>query len=183
MKKKIAMLLTREFEDSEVEVPYKAFTEAGHEVTTVAPEAGVIYEGKRGRFRIKSDLAVKEASPEAFDALFLPGGRSPEYLRLVEGAVDFVKAFTDAGKPVAAICHGPQLLISAGALRGRTVTCYDSIVVDVENAGATYRNQPVVVDANYVTARKPEDLPAFCQAVLEMLARTPAAVGQESSRG
>lgn len=171
---RIAMLFTEEFEDSEAARPLAAFRDAGCRVTLIAPEAGRSYEGKQGDVTLESEMAVAEADPSKFDALFLPGGHSPEKLRLVPGAVDFVRHFTDQRKPVAAICHGPQMLISAGAVKGRTMTCYDSIAIDLQNAGANYVDQAVAQDDNYVTSRKPDDLDAFNEAALKLFSRAEA---------
>jgi protease I len=118
---------------------------------------------------VKIDQAVADASSEDFDALLIPGGFSPDKLRVDENAVAFVKAFIDGNKPVFAICHAPQLLITADVLRGRTITGYTSIIQDIKNAGATFVDQEVVVDGNLVTSRNPGDLPAFTNACLEKL--------------
>lgn len=172
--KKVAMILTDKFEDSEATSPLNALRDAGCEVSIVSPEAGATLRGKRGEAKLTADLAIKETDPAQFDALVIPGGRSPEQLRLEEGAVKFVEHFVDAQKPIAAICHGPQLLISAGGVRGRKMTCYESVAVDLENAGADYRDEPVVTDGNLVTSRKPDDLEQFNREMIRLFTRVSA---------
>ncbi|NHM31495.1 type 1 glutamine amidotransferase domain-containing protein [Neobacillus terrae] len=170
MPKKIACLITSMFEDSEYSEPAKAFQEAGHEVVTIEKETGKTVQGKQGEVSVKIDKSVDEVSPEDFDALFLPGGFSPDILRADERFVNFSKAFMDAKKPVFAICHGPQLLITAKTLDGRHVTGYKSIRVDLENAGASFSDEEVVVCGNQlVTSRDPNDIPAFTRESLKLL--------------
>lgn len=173
---KVAMILTGKYEDSEATSPLEALRESDFDVSIVSPEAGEKLEGKQGKAELTSDLAISQASPADFDALVIPGGHSPEQLRLAEGAVKFVKHFVDNDKPIAAICHGPQLLISAEGVKGRDMTCYDSVAVDLKNAGANYKNQSVVVDGNLVTSRKPDDLEDFNREMLRLFreARVPA---------
>ncbi len=166
---RIAAILTDWFEDSEHTEPAEAFKQAGHTVVTVGPEAGGTAKGKKQGTEVKIELSVAEASPDDFDALLIPGGFSPDKLRVDENAVAFVKSFMDAGKPVFAICHAPQLLITADVLRGRTLTGYTSIIQDIKNAGANFLDKEVVVDGNMVTSRNPGDLPAFIDACLKML--------------
>lgn len=166
---RIAAILTDWFEDSEHTEPAEAFEKAGHTVVTVGPEAGGTVKGKKKGTEVKIQKSVAEASPDDFDALLIPGGFSPDKLRADEKAVDFVKAFMDAGKPVFAICHAPQLLITADVLRGRTITGYTSIIQDIKNAGANFVDKEVVVDQNLVSSRNPGDLPAFIDACLKML--------------
>lgn len=175
-KQRIAVLLTDKFEDSEASSPIQALREEGMEVVVVAPQAGKTYQGKKGEFSVKADLSIKEARAEDFLGLMIPGGSSPESLRVEDGAVGLVKSFVDQDKPIATICHGPQLLISARALDGKTMTCVNSIAVDMKNAGANYVDQPVVVDGNLVTSRTPEDLPDFNREMVKLFARTTAPV-------
>jgi protease I len=170
MDKKIAVLVTNEFEDSEYVTPVQAFKEKGNEVTLIEMEKGKTVKGKQGKIEVVIDESIDDVSPEAFDALFIPGGFSPDILRADERFVQFAKAFMDAKKPVFAICHGPQLLITAKTLEGRDVTGYKSIHVDLENAGAHLHDKEVVVCQNQlVTSRQPDDLPAFVREALRIL--------------
>ncbi|MGX6444046.1 type 1 glutamine amidotransferase domain-containing protein [Neobacillus sp. K501] len=170
MEKKIAVLLTNEFEDSEYVTLVQAFKEDGHEITLIEMEKGITVKGKQGKIEVVIDESIDDVSSEAFDALFIPGGFSPDILRADERFVRFTKAFMEAEKPVFAICHGPQLLITAKTLEGRDVTGYKSIHVDLENAGAHLYDKEVVVCQNQlVTSRQPEDLPAFVEASLRLL--------------
>ena len=137
------------------------------------------FEGKQFRGRhaqlVTSDLAAGAARITDFDAIVIPGGYAPDKMRLRHSMVDLVRNAMAAGKPVAAICHGPQLLISANALRDRTVTCWPSIAVDVKNAGGLYVDQPVAQDGNLITSRKPDDVPLFSEALIRALSRLEAA--------
>ncbi|MBS4179223.1 type 1 glutamine amidotransferase domain-containing protein [Lederbergia citrea] len=170
MGKKIATLITDMFEDSEYTDPADAFKEAGHTVITIEKEAGKTVKGKQGEANVNIDNGIDEVKPDEFDALFLPGGFSPDQLRADDRFVTFTKAFMDAKKPVFAICHGPQLLITAKALEGRKATGYKSIKVDMEYAGADYKDEEVVVCCNQlVTSRTPDDLPAFIKESLKLL--------------
>ena len=177
-RKRVAVLLTDKFEDSEASSPIEALKAEGMDVVVVSPEAGKTYEGKKGEFSVTSDLAVVEASARDFDSLVIPGGASPEALRGEEGAVEFVKAFVKQDKPIAAICHGPQLLISADAFRGRKMTCVSTIAVDMKNAGADYVDRSVVVDGNLVTSRTPDDLPDFNREMVRLFAGATAGAGR-----
>ena len=168
--KRVAMLVEDEFEDRELVGPLEALRAAGAVVTLVGPVAGGQYRGKRGEAVVTSDLAAGAARIGNFDALVIPGGHAPDKMRMRHAMVDFTREAMDAGKPVAAICHGPSLLISAGALRGRTLTCWPSIAIDVKNAGGMYVDKPVVEDGNLITSRKPDDLPMFCDAILRAIA-------------
>jgi protease I len=168
---KIATLITDLFEDSEYTVPAKAFEEAGHEVVTIEKAAGVEITGKQGG-SLKVDQGIDDVKPEDFDALLLPGGFSPDLLRADDRFVEFTKSFMDDNKPVFAICHGPQLLISAKSLEGRDATAYKSIQVDMENAGVNFTDKEVVVCRNQlVTSRTPADLEAFNRESLKLLER------------
>lgn len=166
---KIATLITDMFEDSEFTDPANAYKAAGHEVVTIENEAGAEVTGKNGT-TLRVDKGIDDVKPEDFDALFLPGGSSPDKLRADNRFVQFTKAFMDAKKPVFAICHGPQLLITAKTLEGRDATGYKSIRVDMENAGAKFADKEVVVCQNQlVTSRTPDDLPAFNRESLKLL--------------
>ena len=168
---KIATLITNLFEDVEYTDPAKSFKEAGHQVTTIEKKAGEQVTGKQGNATITIDQSIDEVEPGDFDALFLPGGFSPDQLRADERFVAFAKSFMDEGKPVLAICHGPQLLITAKALEGRTATGFKSIKVDMEYAGVNYLDEEVVVCGNQlVTSRDPNDIPAFIRESLKLLA-------------
>lgn len=166
---KIATLITSEFEDSEYTDPAKAFKEAGHKVVTIEKEANNEIEGKNGT-TVKIDKGIDDVKPEEFDALFIPGGFSPDILRADDRFVAFAKHFMDDKKPVFAICHGPQLLITAKTLDGRDATGYKSIHVDLENAGAILHDKEVVVcQEQLVTSRTPDDLPAFIRESLKLI--------------
>ncbi|KIL47139.1 type 1 glutamine amidotransferase domain-containing protein [Jeotgalibacillus campisalis] len=167
---KIATVITSYFEDVEYTDPAKSFKESGHEVVTIDKEAGTQVTGKQGEATVTIDKSIDEVSPQDFDALFIPGGFSPDLLRGDEKFVAFAKSFMDDKKPVFAICHGPQLLITAKSLEGRTATGFTSIKVDMEYAGATYKDEEVVVCGNQlVTSRTPDDLPAFTREALKLL--------------
>ena len=167
---KVATLITDQFEDVEFTEPRDALVEAGHEVVTIEKEAGKSVTGKKGKATITIDQSIDDVSPDEFDALLLPGGFSPDQLREDERFVQFAKAFMDAKKPVFAICHGPQLLLTAKTLEGRDATGYKSIKVDMEYAGAKYADKEVVVCQNQlVTSRQPDDIPAFNREILNLL--------------
>jgi protease I len=167
--KRVAMLVEQEFEDREVTGPLDALRGAGATVVLVGPTAGAQFTGKRGEAVVTSDAAAGGARMHDFDALVIPGGHAPDRMRMRHAMVDLAREAMEAGKPVAAICHGPQLLISANALRGRTLTCWPSIAIDVKNAGGLYVDKPVVVDGNLITSRKPDDVPAFSDALIRAL--------------
>ncbi|WP_049926964.1 type 1 glutamine amidotransferase domain-containing protein [Halopiger goleimassiliensis] len=172
------VLATDGVEDSEFNYPYYRLQEAGHEVDVATPDGETI-EGKTG-YEFEADYAIDEYDADRwadeYDLLVVPGGYSPEPLRLeAPEAADIVAAFDDADQPIAAICHGAQLLISADVLEDRSVAAYWSLEDDVENAGATFVDEEVVVDDNLVTARVPDDLPAFASEVLALLEEEPIA--------
>ena len=163
----IAVLITDMFEDVEYEKPADAFIKAGHTLILVGLKAAPV-RGKLGMI-VKIDRAVHDVHASDFDALFIPGGYSPDKLRIDDDAVRFAQEFVRSGKPVFGICHAAQLLITAQVLKGRRVTGWKSIIQDIKNAGAEYVDAEVVVDGNLVTSRKPDDIPAFSKAALEML--------------
>lgn len=171
---KIAVLIGKDFEDSEYIQPAEAFKKAGYQIVHVGLKKGETVTGKKQNTPVKIDLEVTAATPIEFGALLIPGGYSPDNLRAHEGPVRFVKEFMDTGKPVLAICHGPQLLISARKLEGRTVTSWKSLVEDIKYAGANYVDKEVVVDGNLVTSRMPADIPAFIEASLKTLEKLQA---------
>lgn len=164
-----------EFEDSELQVPLEQLQETGMATDVAAPAGGVI-RGKHG-YEAAVDLDIGEVDAHVYDLLVLPGGKAPAKLRDLPAVLDTVRAFASAGKPIAAICHGPQILASAGVLAGRTATCYPSVAGELHAAGADYVDEKVVVDSNLITSRKPADLPFFMQAIFEALG-LPAAAGQ-----
>ncbi|MCL5056234.1 MAG: type 1 glutamine amidotransferase [Firmicutes bacterium] len=174
--KKIAVLIEEHFEDSEFSEPYETLKKSGFEPVIIAPEAGKEYSGKYGKSKAKSQKSLNEVKAGEFDGLLIPGGQAPEKLRLHPKAASFVKEFGAQGKPIAAICHGPQLLISADLLRGKKATSYESIAIDVKNAGAHFLDEPVVVDGNLITSRKPADIPQFCAAMVKVFKGEKAAV-------
>lgn len=167
---KVACVITDYFEDVEYTEPAKALKDAGHTITTIEKEKGKIVKGKQGDATVTIDKAIDDVKPGDFDALLIPGGFSPDSLRDDDRFVSFAKAFMDDKKPVFAICHGPQLLITAKSLEGRTATGYKSIMVDMEYAGAIVKDQEVVVCQNQlVTSRMPDDIPAFNREALQLL--------------
>lgn len=171
--KKVAILATDGFEQSELFKPKQALEEAGARVSVVSLKAGEIkgWNEEDWGDKIKVDLTLDEANAEDFDALQLPGGvMNPDKLRVDEKAVAFVKAFFDAGKPVAAICHAPWTLINAGVVSGREMTSYHTLRKDLENAGAKWTDQEVVVDNGLITSRDPNDIPAFNRKMIEEIA-------------
>ena len=167
---RIAIPIGDDFEDSELSVPRERLRDAGHEIVTVGVEAGRIVAGKRGREHVTIDARATDCDPAAFDAVVIPGGYSPDHLRTDAGVVTFLRKFGATGRTIAAVCHGPQLLIEADLVRGRTVTSWPSVRKDLVNAGAAWVDRPVVEDANLITSRKPEDLEPFCAALLRRLA-------------
>lgn len=170
---KVAILATDGFEQSELFEPRKALQEAGAEVKIVSLKTGEIkgWNEKNWGDSIAVDLTVDEANANDFDALQLPGGvMNPDKLRMNEKAVQFVKSFFDAGKPVAAICHAPWTLVEAGVVKGKTLTSWASLQTDLENAGAKWVDQEVVTDNGLVTSRNPQDIPAFNKKMIEEFA-------------
>jgi protease I len=170
--KRIAILVEEDFEDAELAEPMKAMKEAGAEVVVVGSGSKGIYKGKRGSVRVNADTTAEKIKVEDFDAIIVPGGYAPDKMRLHQPMIDLVKKAYDAGKVVAAVCHGPQLLISADVVRGRRLTSWPSIAVDLRNAGAIWVDEPVVRDGNLITSRKPSDLPKFDGAIIEALGIT-----------
>jgi protease I len=166
---RVVMPLAQDFEDSEFTVPFDKLKHAGHEVVVIGDKAGEIVTGKRGQARATIDRRAAGLNPDDFDALVIPGGYSPDHLRLNAEVVAFVAEFNATGKPVAAICHGPQLLIEAEVVEGHTLTSWPSIRKDLINAGAKWVDRETVVDGNLITSRKPADLDAFCDEILSRL--------------
>ncbi|MEY2525381.1 MAG: protease [Verrucomicrobiota bacterium] len=168
--KKVAILVTDGFEQVEMTKPREALQDAGAETKIVSIKSGKIqgmnHADKGDKFDV--DLTLDDARPEEFDALMIPGGlMNPDTMRANEDALEFTRHFFNEGKPVAAICHGPWVLIDAGVVRGRTLTSWPNIKTDVRNAGAKWVDEEVVVDNGLVTSRKPDDIPAFNKKMIE----------------
>lgn len=169
---RIAILATDGFEEVELTSPKKAYEEEGFDVDIVGEKSGTIKAWAKTEWGkdYKVDKSLNEASPDEYDALVLPGGViNPDKLRLNEDALKFIKAFFDADKTVAAICHGPWTLINAEVVKGKRMTSYKSISKDLKNAGANWVDEEVVQDGNLITSRNPDDLPAFNKKVIEVL--------------
>lgn len=164
---KVLMISADNFEDTELLVPYYRLKEEGAEVDLVSLKPGAI-QGKHG-YEVKVDKVLDQVNPDEYDMLVLPGGKAPETVRKEGKAQELARDFFSKDKPVAAICHGPQTLISAGLLKGRTATCYPSVVPELKAAGVRYEDREVVVDGNLITSRAPEDLPAFMREIMKKL--------------
>ena len=164
----IAVLVAEGFHDAEAYIPIGFFTNQGYKITVIGSAIGTV-KAYNSDFTINIEKSVKDVGPENFDALILPGGRGPALLREDSNVVEFVKAFWGTGKVTAAICHGPQVLVTAGVLSGRTSTGTGSIKDEIEQAGGTFVDQTVVVDRNIVTSRNPQDLFNFSSAIFEAL--------------
>jgi protease I len=158
------------FEDTELLVPYYRLKEAGFEVDVASISRGKI-NGKHG-YEVSVDKSLRDVNAKDYDLLVLPGGKAPAALRKEPAALEIVKDFVRSNKPVAAICHGPQILVSAGVIQGRRATCYHSVAEELKEAGALYEDSEVVVDGNLVTSRQPSDLPAFMRETLRMASKT-----------
>jgi protease I len=171
--KKIAILATDGFEQSELLKPRKALEEEGAETQVVSLKPGKIkgWNEKNWGDEVKVDVSLDSARPENYDALILPGGvMNPDTLRMNPDAVKFVKAFVAAGKPVGAICHGPWMLVESGDVKGRTITSWPSLQTDIRNAGGNWIDKEVVEDQGVVTSRKPADIPAFNDKLIDLIA-------------
>jgi protease I len=168
--KRIAMLVDNLYQEMEVWYPLYRLKEAGAEVVTVAASAGQTYTSKLG-YPCKADKSYDEVRASDYDGVVVPGGFAPDHIRRHPKALEFVREIDKTGKLVAAICHGPWVLCSTGTLKGRRCTCFFAIKDDVINAGGIYEDSEVCVDGALVTSRKPDDLPAFCQACIQVLAR------------
>lgn len=162
---RIAFVLGEDFEDSEFRKPYDALKNAGHTVEVLGTRPGGWVTGKHGKEHVRIEASATDQDPASYDALVIPGGYSPDHLRTDRGTVAFVQAMVRDGKLIAAVCHGPQLLIEADAVRGKTVTSWPSVKVDLKNAGATWVDREVVVDGKLITSRRPDDLAAFTEAI------------------
>jgi intracellular protease, PfpI family len=171
--KRVAVLTEEGFEQVELTSPVEALKFAGARVEVISPKSGVIKAWDKTDWGIEVDVdkVLSEANPDDYDALVLPGGvLNPDKLRQNKDAVAFASAFLDEGKPVAAICHGPQTLVETGMLKGRKLTSYPSLQTDLKNAGAEWVDEEVVVDNGLVTSRRPDDLPAFNKKMIEEIA-------------
>jgi protease I len=166
--RKILIMVDEGFEDSEFIYPYYRFREEGYTVEVVAPKGKKTYMGKHGVPAL-SDLSPEEVNIEDYDALVIPGGWAPDRMRINGEMVRIVREAYEKGKVIAAICHGPQMLIEADILRGRRATCWKSVRADLKNAGAVFIDAPVVVDGKIVTSRFPDDLPHFCRETINLL--------------
>jgi len=168
---RIAFVLADDFEDSEFRKPYDALKEAGHQIDVLGAKGTEKVKGKKGKEEVKLDGEVTGKDAGSYDALVIPGGYSPDHLRMDKDVVRFVGSFAKADKLIAAVCHGPQLLIEADAVEDRTVTSWPSVHTDLVNAGAKWVDKEVCIDGKLITSRKPDDLPAFSKAILDQLAK------------
>jgi protease I len=162
-------IVASDFEDSEFRVPYDRVKQAGYDAVIVSSEAGKQLKGKKGKESITAEKAARDVSVDDFDALVIPGGYSPDHLRMDSDVVELVREFFQQDKPIAAVCHAGWMLAEAGILDGRTVTSWPSIKTDLINAGANWVDREVVEDGNLITSRKPDDLPAFSEALLRQI--------------
>jgi protease I len=165
----VGVVIDEMFEDVEYTEPAKAFKEAGHSLLHIGIREGQLVKGKRKRTPVKIDKSISEAKSDSLDAILIPGGCSPDHLRGYESAVKFIKDYFETGKPIFAICHAPQILITAQVLEGRRVTGWKSIIQDIKNAGAIYVDNEVVEDGNLISSRGPRDILAFTKASLKRL--------------
>ena len=164
---KILVISADNFEDTELLVPYYRFREEGFQVDIASKEKGSI-KGKHG-YEVMANKTLREIRPDRYDLLFLPGGKAPETIRREKEALEIARHFFTTNKPVVAICHGPQTLISAGLLKGKRATSYKSVASEMKEAGALFEDKEVMVDGNLVTSRQPSDLPAFLREVMKMI--------------
>jgi len=165
----VACLLAAGFEDSELRVPLDRLRQAGYLVEIIGADPGERLEGERKRETVTTDFGIDEVQVADYEGLLIPGGHSPDKLRADRRFIDFVKDFDRTGRPLAAVCHGPQLLLAAELQRGRTLTAWKTIQSDLRQAGATVKDQAVVVDGNWITSRQPDDLEAFSSKFIEEL--------------
>ena len=176
---KIACLLGQGFEDSEFRVPYDRLKAEGYQVDIIGVKSGEELKGYKGKEKVKAEKAIDQVRADDYDALLIPGGQSPDHLRVDRRVVEFVKKFDQAGKPIAAVCHGPQLLIAAHLVKGRTLTAWQTIQDDLRQIGANVKDAPVVKDGNWITSRKPDDLEQFSTAMIEELDRIDSGIRAE----
>lgn len=171
--KNVALLIENFFEDVELLYPYYRLKEEGATALLVGPQKGHEYRGKYG-YPLKAEVGIAEANANQYDAIIIPGGYAPDHMRRHEKMIQFVHAANESQKILAAICHGGWMLISAGVLRGKTVTSFFAIRDDIRNAGAEWVDKEVVRDGNIITSRTPADLPAFSRTILDALCRLPS---------
>ncbi len=167
--KKVAILIEQDFEDAEVTKPLKAMRDAGATVTVIGSGSQRSYWGKRRSINIPARTSAEMVKAEDFAAVIIPGGYAPDKMRMHQPMIDLVARAHELGKVVAAVCHGPQLLISAEIVKGKRLTSWPSIAIDLKNAGAQWVDEPVVRDGNLITSRKPADLPMFSEAIIKAL--------------
>jgi len=179
--KRAAVLVEQMYQEMEVWYPVYRLREAGCQVTLVGPEAGQNYPSKLG-YPAKSDKAAKDVNASDFDILIIPGGFAPDFMRRHESMIRLASTMAEQGKVVAAICHGPWVLCSTQALKGRKATCFFAIKDDVSNAGASYVDAEVVRDGNIITSRKPDDLPAFMKAIMQAVKEAKPAAAMAGAR-
>ena len=165
--KRVIILCAEDFQDMELMYPYYRLIEEGADVFVVGVKDGE-YKGKYG-YPVETNGSIEQYDPAECDAVIVPGGWAPDKLRRSKDVLNFIKAMDEEGKIVAAICHGPWVLVSAGVANGRRMTCFNAIKDDVVNAGAEYSDESVIIDENIVTSRTPDDLPDFCRAVIGLL--------------
>ncbi|MEC2159569.1 type 1 glutamine amidotransferase domain-containing protein [Virgibacillus halodenitrificans] len=166
---RVAFLLDTQFEDSEMKSPYEEIKTEGHEVVIVGNESGTLCHGKNNEVSYRTEISSKEALSEHFDAVIIPGGLAPEALRVNENTIKFVKLLNEQSKIIAGICHGPQVMISADIVKGKTLTCFKGIRDDVINAGAIYVDNEVVYSENIITSRTPKDEAVFIKQILNAI--------------
>lgn len=181
---RVAILVTDDFEEVELTEPKKALDQAGAKTTIISPKPGQVqgmnHDVKADSFKV--DMTLDQANPANFDAVLLPGGAiNADNLRVIPKAQEFVRQINSANKPIAVICHGPWLLVSAGLTRGRTLTSYHTIQYDIRNAGGNWQDQEMIRDGNWVSSRQPKDIPAFNRAMLELFGQGNAAHSQNQS--
>ena len=166
---KVACLLGAGFEDSEFRIPYDRLKAAGYQVDIIGIKAGEELRGSKGKESVKAERSIDQVKPQEYQGLLIPGGQSPDHLRVDPRVVQFVKQFDATKRPLAAVCHGPQLLLAARLVKGRTLTAWQTVQSDLEQAGAEVVDEAVVRDQNWITSRKPEDLEKFSEALIAAL--------------
>ena len=167
---KVAIVMTDLFEDVEYTSPREAMDNAGHQTVLIGPDKGTTVKGKQGNVEAEIEVGIDDAKPEDYDALFIPGGFSPDSLRADDRFLDFVRHFDRERKDIYTICHGPQLLVNADVLKGKDSTAVAQVGVDVTNAGGNYIDQAVVIDeSGLISSRTPDDLPEFNEAIVKAL--------------
>lgn len=164
---KALIISSENFEDTELLVPMYRLQEEGVDLDVASMKKGP-FKGKHG-YEVQAVKTLEEIKPDEYDLLLLPGGKAPEAIRKEKAALDIARSFFEKNKPVAAICHGPQTLITAGLMKGRHATCYKSVALEMKDAGALYEDSEVVVDGNLVTSRQPSDLPAFTREMMKLI--------------